>query len=336
MADNNKLVLLHILEIMKKTDELHPLNTTQIKMRLEKEYGIYPPPERKTISRDIECLEDAGYSIMRHENHNKGYYMTDQLFEDYEIKLLADMVNAAPFLAEHDSTVLVKKLLSLATSEGESFVKASTLIDVSSKTEENANKYKIDVVTRAIKNKQKIQFHYCEQGKGKNPRLKCNEITGEPKTYTVSPYYLILNQNDYYLIANPDSHDHLTHFKLSMLTDLDVMDISRRNPSEIIEHGESFNLAEYIHQTVNMWTGELVTVHIRCTNGLLDEVRRRFGRDVHIQSDGDEHCRISIKVVNNEGFYQWLAGCGTNLKVLEPEEIRERYKKYLTSILTNY
>lgn len=94
MPENNKLKLLYILDMMKKTDEFHPLNSTQIKEKL-KAYMI--DAERKAISRDIECLEDAGYSIIKCANHNKGWYMTDQDFEDYELKILADAVAKAQF-----------------------------------------------------------------------------------------------------------------------------------------------------------------------------------------------------------------------------------------------
>ena len=62
MPENNKLKLLYILEMMKKTDEFHPLNATQIKEKL-KAYMI--DAERKSICRDIKCLEDAGNSIIK-------------------------------------------------------------------------------------------------------------------------------------------------------------------------------------------------------------------------------------------------------------------------------
>ena len=57
MAENSKLKLLYILDIMKNTDEFHPLNATQIAALLE-QYGI--TAERKSISRDIACLEEKG------------------------------------------------------------------------------------------------------------------------------------------------------------------------------------------------------------------------------------------------------------------------------------
>ena len=107
MAENNKLKLLYILDMMKKTDEFHPLNATQIKEKL-KTYMI--DAERKSISRDIECLSDAGYSIIKCDNHNKGWYMTDQDFEDYELKILADAVAKAQFLTADDTRKLIKMI----------------------------------------------------------------------------------------------------------------------------------------------------------------------------------------------------------------------------------
>ena len=50
MAENSKLKILYILDIMKKTDALHPLNTTQIAEKLLN-YGI--KAERKSIGRDL-------------------------------------------------------------------------------------------------------------------------------------------------------------------------------------------------------------------------------------------------------------------------------------------
>jgi|GEM_PF-6528801 len=46
--------------------------------------------ERKAISRDMQCLEDFGYDIVKCENHNDGWYMIGQAFEDYELKMLVD------------------------------------------------------------------------------------------------------------------------------------------------------------------------------------------------------------------------------------------------------
>lgn len=147
MPENNKLKLLYILEMMKKTDEFHPLNSTQIKEKL-KAYMI--DAERKAISRDIECLEDAGYSIIKCANHNKGWYMTDQDFEDYRAENIADAVAKAQFLTVEDTRKLIKKIKKLATAEGEKIIARTTFVDDDLKIADNKFKLKFDLLIRAI------------------------------------------------------------------------------------------------------------------------------------------------------------------------------------------
>ena len=42
------------------------------------------------------------------------------------------------------------------------------------------------------------------------------------------------------------------------------------------------------------------------------------------------------EVTDNEGFYQWLASCGSNVILEVPEEMRERYGEYLQNTLAYY
>ncbi|MDL2298272.1 WYL domain-containing protein [Synergistaceae bacterium OttesenSCG-928-D05] len=329
MAESSKLKLLYILEIMKKTDWLHPLNTTEIAKKLRSKYGV--TAERKSIARDLACLDDAGYSIKLCEDHNRGYYMTDQLFEDYELKLLADAVNASPFLTVKDTRDLVKKIHSLATVEGEEIIKATSLCDPGIKTENVRNKMKLDILTRAIKYKRKISFQYHAVGKDAGKKLH-----RDGKVYTVSPYYLVMFQYEYYLIANPDTHDHLTHFRLERITNLDELKTIIRNPRELPEHGEAFDLASYMRSAVNMWTGETVSIRLHCKDFMRPHIRARFGKEAHFSEDRDGGFSVTLRVVDNRGLYQWLAHYGESVKVLSPDTVVEHYLAYLGDILKNY
>ena len=325
MAENSKLKLLYILEIMKKTDEFHPINFTQIAAKLAQQ-GIQA--ERKSIARDIACLEDAGYSIIKCPDHNKGWYMTDQTFEDYELKILCDAVGMAPFLTEKDTRELVRKLRGLGTAEGESLVTAATYIDQSIKTDDKGNKIKIDTVTRAIKAKRKIRFQYYEIGSQNQKRLRRDGYV-----YSVSPYYLVLRQNQYFLICNPDTNEHLTHFKLEMITSLAMTEEPIRDPATLTEHGQDFEVGAYLRRSVNMWTGQTTTVRLRCSNYIRDVIRMRFGKNTLMVDDGNDHFTVSVEVTDNTGLYQWLAQNGTNIQVLSPTGLKEKYLQYLRSII---
>ena len=126
MAETNKLKILYVLDIMRKTDEQHPMNISQIAEKLWSVYGL--KSERKSINRDLQTLEDAGYSIVKCENHNLGWYMVDQDFEDHELKMLADAVASAKFMTLEDSRALIKKIKNIATREGEKLIDTTVVL----------------------------------------------------------------------------------------------------------------------------------------------------------------------------------------------------------------
>lgn len=328
MAEHSKLKLLYILDIMKKTDEFHPINSTQISARLEA-YGIHA--ERKSITRDLACLEDAGYSIIKCSDHNKGWYMTDQTFEDYELKILCDAVGSAPFLTDKDTRDLIGKVRGLATTEGENLITVATYVDPAIKTDDKRNKLKIDTVIRAIKAKKKITFQYYEIGPGGERRLR-----RDGHVYCLSPYYLVLYENQYFLIGNSDTHDGLTHFRLEMLTNVTVTNLPARNPDNIPVHGQNFDLGAYLRRSVNMWAGEKVQVKLRCDNYIRDVIRMRFGKHVIMLDDGPDHFVVTVEAADNTGLYQWLARQGTRLTVVGPDSVRSNYIRYLQSVLEQY
>ena len=95
MASSNVLKILYVLDIMKKTDEYHPMNSSQIIEELEK-YGL--KAERKSIGKYIRILtEELHYDIILCDNKNLGWYMVGQEFEDYELKMLVDSQFAVKF-----------------------------------------------------------------------------------------------------------------------------------------------------------------------------------------------------------------------------------------------
>ena len=76
-------------------------------------------------------------------------------------------------------------------------------------------------------------------------------------------------------------------------------------------------------------TGKNETVKLRCTNGCRHDLMVKFGKDILIRDDGDEHFIANINVTKNEGFYQWLAAYGPHIVIESPTEMRQHYMEYL-------
>ena len=92
-----KLYILYILEILKRySDADHRLTQQDIIRYMEKDYGAVC--DRKTISRNIGDLMEAGYEI---EHDRQGYYFDGRAFEDSELRLLIDSVMASRYISKN-------------------------------------------------------------------------------------------------------------------------------------------------------------------------------------------------------------------------------------------
>ncbi|MBQ6699048.1 MAG: WYL domain-containing protein, partial [Oscillospiraceae bacterium] len=257
MEGKTKEKLLYILERLKKTDEQHPANTNDLIEYLE-EKGI--SAERKSVARDIAALRDAGYSIILCDELKRGYYMTDQLFEDYELKIIADAVSGAKFITYDDSTGIIEKLCEMASPTGEEIIREHTFVDEKIKSKNKKVRYNIDKVISAIKNGKRITFQYFEFAPDGKMQLK-----REGHTYEISPYYLCWADDSYFLIGNSKSHDHLIHFHVEMMTNVEITKIPIRERKEIEELKNSFSIGEYLRRSVNMYGGESIKLVLECS-----------------------------------------------------------------------
>ena len=93
--------ILYLLKILlERTDEEHPLSTTQLIGILNEEYGI--SAHRTTITKDIAALVEYGLDIVTIHSTQSKYFVASRKFELPELKLLIDEV-------EHRSSLQRRK-----------------------------------------------------------------------------------------------------------------------------------------------------------------------------------------------------------------------------------
>lgn len=316
MEGKTKEKLLFILERLRKTDEQHPVNTNELIAYLA-EKGV--TAERKSVARDVAALRDAGYSIILCDEYKRGYYMTDQLFEDYELKIIADAVSGAKFITYEDSSSIVDKLCELASPTGEEIIKNHTFIDEKIKSKNKKVRYNIDKVINAIKNGKRITFQYFEFAADGKMQLK-----RDGHIYEISPYYLCWDNDSYFLIGNSKSHDHLIHFHVEMMTNVEVTKIPIRPESEIEELRGSFSIGEYLRRSVNMYGGESIKITLECSDKIAKNVREEFGEDIITKPIGENRFVTDVRAAEGEGLIRWIMQFSAeDIKVISPESICE-------------
>ncbi len=329
MEGKTKEKLLFILERLRKTDEQHPVNTNDLIAYLA-EKGV--SAERKSVARDIAALREAGYSIILCDELKRGYYMTDQLFEDYELKIIADAVSGAKFITYDDSVSIVDKLCELASPTGEEIIKEHTFIDEKIKSKNKKVRFNIDRVITAIKTGKRITFQYFEFAADGKMQLK-----RDGHVYEISPYYLCWDNDSYFLIGNSKSHDHLIHFHVEMMTNVEITRTPIRPRNEIEELCGSFSIGDYIRKSVNMYGGEAIRLSLECSEKISKDVHSEFGEEIRSIPMGENRFRTEVYAAEGEGLIRWLMQFSAeDLKVLSPESVKETIRKRANELYKLY
>ena len=124
------------------------------------------------------------------------------------------------------------------------------------------------------------------------------------------------------------------------MTNLEMTDQKAHPMSEVQEfkeigrHGRTFG--NYIKESVNLWSGKTVSIKLSGINHLKREVIKKFGRDIMFRDEPDERFSVNIDVAEGEGFYQWLAQFGKNIKIESPDKCIDEYKKFVKAALDMY
>lgn len=324
----SKIKLLRVMEIMKQTDEEHPIPVNQIVKKL-KLYGI--DAERKSVMRDIYALRDCGFDIMLHSDNKRGFFMASREFEDWELKVLMDAVASSDFLTEKNRKNLLNKISSLASAESQKVLKSVTPILSSRHAGDPVTKNNIDLILKAISSQSKIGFNYTYTGADLKKHLRY-----EGMKYSVSPYTVVRRQDRYYLIANYDKYDTLSYFRLERISNPEILEEKAIPPEKLLGNGAKARIADFIERNIYNFGGETTFIRLTCDEDRIDLLVDVFGTDFHIEKVEDGKVTAGATVNDGWGITSWLVQhCGV-VEVLEPENVRNDVVEHIKLLNKTY
>lgn len=329
--DKNKTRLLHLLSVLQQTDEIHPLTARQIAQRMYLR-GVEITPN--TIRSDIATLRDMGYDLPVHSNKQNGYYLFSHTLEDYELKMLCDMVADAPYITARDSERLVAKLKTLGSPSAQAMVQRTLCVDAARKTGNTQAKLALDACIRAICARRKLAFFYTEEN-GVLRKRKEGAHAKEDRRYIVSPYHLAYQSQTYYLLCIPDGHDTLACFRADRIVYPSVM-AETAVCSENAQPCDVVALRGYLRRAVNMYNGTPVRLRLRFVKEAQGAMFRQFGRDIPLRQDEGGALLTDVTCNEGDGMYRWLMGHADEIAVLAPARVREAMAERLACAAKAY
>ena len=180
------------------------------------------------------------------------------------------------------------------------------------------------LVKKAIAENKQIRFRYFDWGVDRRKHER-------PGEYFASPYALVWDNENYYLIAHSERHG-LTHYRVDKMAKLAIT----AKPRVITEQARQLDLTRYGKTVFGMFSGTPQQVKLRFRNSLAGVVIDRFGKSAMLVPDGESHFTFTTEIVLSPVFYGWLAGFGEQAEIMFPASVREDFADLCRRTLSLY
>lgn len=355
---NQKLKPYLVLQyLLRNSDENHAVSAPRIVGYLQ-EAGI--DAERRSIYRDIDEInkamlmveqemyldeaeeeiekygDDARYIV--YDANKKGFYVRERRYQFDEIRLAAESIYASKFLTEKEAETFVDLICSFVSEHQAEKIRHDVLLTDRVKTNNKNTFLNVATINAAMSKEldgekhipEKISFKYL---KSTISDLKQQAERRQGARYTVSPYALLLNDGNYYMLAFDDRAQDMRTYRVDRMRDVQYTG----KPREGAEAFAAIDMKSYTQRVFSMFGGDQERVSIRFINPLLDAVIDRFGTSgaQYSKTDGT-HFTVTVPIEISDQFFAWVCGFGKKAKITAPPRVVEQFTEYLDKIRSLY
>ena len=353
--------------LLKNTDEDHVASAYDIIDFLE-QCGV--AAERRSIYRDIEDInkvmwlmenkqddeddididaaeealatgDDAEKTVVYQKHaEKKGFYVRQRRYDSNDIRLLAECVYSAKFLSQGQADRLADVVCEFVSKYQAEKIRHDAFLTDRVKTSNKAVLNNIGTINDAMSRRldgephdpEKISFQYLKYSIS-DVGQQVERRKGQK--YTVSPYKLLINDGNYYLLAFDDYKQDMRTYRVDRIKNVRFTG----EPREGADAFAAIDLKSYTKRVFSMFGGKQERVVIRFINPLLDAVVDRFGNDsssVWYENLDDTHFTVATQVEISDQFFGWVLGFGKKAKLIGSDKSVEQFKAYLDKVREMY
>ena len=322
-SDNQKLKIFYILDYLERYSHPdHPIRASELIQMLQNQHNI--SCDRKTVYSDIAALQDYGVDIVSIPGKNGGYFIATRNFELPELKLLIDAVQSSRFLTEKKSRELIEKLCKECSVHDARLMRRDVLVSGRVKSMNETIYYNVDAIQEAISQNRQIRFRYFDWGL--DGKRKYRE-----KEYAASPYGLCQDNENCYLLAYSQRHG-VTSYRVDRMAEIHSTDESRTPCPELTGNA----LVQYANRLFQMYNGQETDVKLRFHRRFANVVIDRFGRDILLIPDGEDHFVFTVNVAVSPMFLSWVVGFGRDATILYPQSVIDACREMCREAMSQY
>lgn len=323
---NQKFKLYRLAQIMcEKTDETHYLTMPEIQKELEK-YDIIA--ERRSLYESLKDLEEFGIEV-EGERSGRGYryHVIGRQFELAELKLLVDAIQSSKFITEKMTNRLIGKLETLVSQHDAADLRRQVFVSGRIKTMNETVYYSVDTIYNAISQNKKIKFQYYQWNVKKEPELRHGGAY-----YHISPWGLLWDHENYYLIGYDSRAEQIRHYRVDKMLHILLSEEIREGKEEF----QKIDMASYSKKSFGMFGGKEQSVKLLVENSLAGVIVDRFGKDVMMIPANADHFTVSVDVQVSSQFISWVFALGSQAKIVSPKNVVNQVRKEIEKLAEQY
>ena len=325
-GSNQKLKMLYLLKILsEKTDESHCLSAQELIGELQK-YEV--SAERKSIYADLRDLETFGIDVEGEQVGNRyHYHVVNRPFEMPELKLLVDAIQSSKFITARKTNDLIRKLETFVSRYDAMKLQRQVYVSGRIKTMNESIYYTVDEIHNAISENKKICFQYFQWNVKKEMELRHGGAY-----YRISPWGLSWDDENYYLVGYDSDAQMIKHYRVDKMLHIRMSDESREGK----EHFKKLDMADYAKKSFGMFRGKETSVKMLVNNSLAGVIIDRFGKDVMMIPEDEDHFRVNVDVHVSKQFLGWVFSLGEAVKIIGPDEVVEQMRGEARRLMEQY
>ena len=187
--------------------------------------------------------------------------------------------------------------------------------------------YNVDLLHEAITQDVRVGFQYFQWNEKKEMELRHGG-----KYYCISPWSLLWDAENYYLVGFDDEAGGIKHYRVDRMLRLSLTEEKRAGA----EHFRQFDMAAYTTKVFRMFAGREEMVTLRFQKHLAGVVIDHFGKDVPFYYADEDHFDIHVSVAISGQFFGWILALGEGVELMAPDAVREQLREELQRLQKLY
>jgi predicted DNA-binding transcriptional regulator YafY len=285
------------------------ISMEEIQAELSNNYEM--DPNRKTLYKDIEMINEMFEFCIEYDNKLKKYVNKDKRkLKIEDIEIITNALISSRFISKEDTRDIINRF------HNKLGYKKQNIIGLDHRVKHhNDELYEvITLIDKAIKENLKIKFDYYKLDSDMKPYCAmCNCI--------VNPLAHVWYEDLYFLLGNYKDQK-ISHYRIDRIKNIEITAEKRKPIYQIIGKHDDFNISEYVSKLAGMSSGNETIIEVRVKKEVLGKVYDRFGNRMRLIEICNDWTLLHITVIHNKDLIRWILMLGDGIEVIHPINIR--------------